>query len=61
VLLTTAFLLNVREREQRDAEFLAQCHDAGYDAAKCQFFLTAVGRMDGAAAMKMLLEGATPK
>jgi hypothetical protein len=32
-----AGLLNVRESEQRDAAFLAQCHDAGYDAAKCRF------------------------
>jgi hypothetical protein len=33
--MTAAVLLNVRESEQRDAAFLAQCHDAGYDAAKC--------------------------
>ena len=44
-----------------DAEFLAQCHDAGYDAAKCRFFLTATGRMNSAAASQMMMEAATPK
>jgi hypothetical protein len=50
-----------RDRAQRDAEFLDQCRDAGYEAAKCRFFLTATGRMNGAAAAQMMLEGATPK
>ena len=52
---------NNRGREQHDAEFLAQCHEAGYDAAKCRFFLTATGRMNGAAASQMMIEAATPK
>ena len=34
--MTAAVLLNIRESEQRDAAFLAQCHDAGYDAAECR-------------------------
>jgi hypothetical protein len=50
-----------RDRARRDAEFLDQCRDAGYEAAKCRFFLTATGRMNGAAAAQMMLEGATPK
>jgi hypothetical protein len=50
-----------RDHAQRDAEFLDQCRDAGYEAAKCRFFLTATGRMNGAAAAQMMLEGATPK
>jgi len=36
-------------------------HDAGYEAAKCRFFLTATRRMNGAAAVQMMLEAATPK
>ena len=51
----------MRESEQRDAAFLAQCHDAEYEAAKCRFFLTATRRMNGAAAAEMILEAATPK
>jgi hypothetical protein len=51
----------VRESEQRDAAFLAQCHDAEYEAAKCRFFLTATRRMNGAAAAQMTPEAATPK
>jgi hypothetical protein len=34
--MTAAVLLNVRESEQRDATFLAQCYDAGYDAVECR-------------------------
>jgi hypothetical protein len=49
-----------RDRAQHDAEFLEQCHAAGYDAAKCRFFLTASGRMGGAAT-QMMIEAATPK
>ena len=44
---------------RRDAEFLAQCHEAGYDAAKCRFFLTAMSRANASAAMQMMIE--TPK
>jgi hypothetical protein len=45
---------------RRDATFLAQCHEAGYDAAKCRFFLTAMSRASAsAAAMQMMIE--TPK
>ena len=57
----SAVISNRDDREQRDAEFLAQCHDAGYDAAKCRFFLTATRRMGGAAAAQMMIEAATPK
>ena len=62
VLSLTAIIIgNQRDRAQHDAEFLAQCHEAGYDAAKCRFFLTATGRMNGAAASQMMMEAATPK
>ena len=44
---------------RRDATFLAQCHEAGYDAAKCRFFLTAMSRTSASAAMEMMIE--TPK
>ena len=44
---------------RRDAAFLAQCHEAGYDAAKCRFFLTAMSRASASAAMQMMIE--TPK
>jgi hypothetical protein len=44
---------------RRDAAFLAQCHEAGYDAAKCRFFLTAMSRANASAAMQMMIE--TPK
>jgi hypothetical protein len=49
-----------RERLRRDAEFLAQCRDAGYDAAKCRFFLTVTGRTNGTADAQIIL-GATPQ
>jgi hypothetical protein len=44
---------------RRDAAFLSQCHEAGYDAAKCRFFLTAMSRASNGAAMQMMIE--TPK
>lgn len=44
---------------RRDAEFLQQCHDAGYDAAKCRFFLTATERMNGAVTAQMMIEATT--
>jgi hypothetical protein len=44
---------------KRDAAFLAQCHEAGYDAAKCRFFLTPMSRANASAAMQMMIE--TPK
>ena len=44
---------------RRDAAFLDQCHEAGYDAAKCRFFLTAMSRANASAAMQMMIE--TPK
>jgi hypothetical protein len=34
---------SARERAEHDAKFLRQCAEAGYDAAKCRFFLTATG------------------
>jgi hypothetical protein len=61
VILVAVIVVTQRDREQHDAEFLAQCHEAGYDAAKCRFFLTATGRMNGAAASQMMIEAATPK
>ena len=44
---------------RRDAAFLAQCHEAGYDAAKCRFFLTAMSRANASAAIQLMIE--TPK
>ena len=45
---------------RRDAAFLRECAEAGYDAAKCRFFLTAMSRANAsAAAMQMMIE--TPK
>jgi hypothetical protein len=44
---------------RRDAAFLAQCHEAGYDAAKCRFFLTVMSRASASAAMQLMIE--TPK
>ena len=54
VVLTfvAAVLITRHDFDRRSAKFLAQCHDAGFDAAKCRFFLTATGRMDGAAARR---------
>jgi hypothetical protein len=51
--------MNSRDRAETDATFLAQCHEAGYDAAKCRFFLTAMSRANASAAMQMMIE--TPK
>ena len=61
LLVLTAVLIfaNRGDWAKSDAEFLAQCRDAGYDVAKCRFFLTASGR-NSTAAMQMLLD-ATPK
>jgi hypothetical protein len=54
-------VITQRDRARADAEFLARCHDAGYDAAKFRFFLTATRRMNGAAAAQMMIEAATPR
>jgi len=39
-LLTVITLLQRSDQREFEATFLQQCHDAGYDPAKCQFFLT---------------------
>jgi hypothetical protein len=65
VLLVQTFVMAVlitrSELARSDAAFLQQCHDAGYDAAKCRFFLTATGRMNNAAAAQLIIEAAKPK
>jgi hypothetical protein len=59
VLTVVLIFANRGDGAKSDAEFLAQCRDAGYDVAKCRFFLTATGH-SSTAAMQMLLD-ATPK
>ena len=44
---------------RRDAAFLRECAEAGYDAAKCRFFLTAMSRANASAAIQWMIE--TPK
>ena len=48
---------------RRDAAFLRECAEAGYDAAKCRFFLTAMKKKSranaSAADFKLMIE--TPK
>ena len=61
VIFVAGIVISQRDWARRDAEFLAQCHEAGYDAAKCRFFLTATGRMNGAAEAQMMIEATTPK
>jgi hypothetical protein len=51
--------VNESDRAEHDAEFLVQCHDAGYDAAKCRFFLTAAGSTNSDAAVQMIIQSAT--
>ena len=50
--------LNQDDRAEHDATFLRQCAEAGYDAAKCRFFLTATGRGNTDAALQMILQAA---
>jgi hypothetical protein len=55
VLTVVALVVsNHNDWTQHDALFLAQCREAGYDAAKCRFFLTATGRMGSDAVMQMI-------
>lgn len=56
--LTIIFDINDRDRARHDATFLRQCAEAGYDAAKCRFFLTASGGGNNAAAMQLILQSA---
>ena len=35
--------MDQRDRAETDATFLAQCREAGYEAAKCRLFLTDPG------------------
>jgi len=53
--------LTARDRREADATFLAQCADAGFDAAKCRFFLTATdgGRSHNTAATMQIIQSAT--
>jgi hypothetical protein len=60
LIVVAGIIANQHDWDRRDAEFLAQCHEAGYDAAKCRFFLTATGRMNSTAATQMMIEAATP-
>jgi hypothetical protein len=41
--LVAIVLINESDRRTRDAQFLALCREAHYDAAKCRFFLTDPG------------------
>jgi hypothetical protein len=51
------FAANDRDRAVADATFLSECHEAGCDATKCQFFLTAMSRANaGAAASRAILD-----
>jgi len=43
-LLMIIMLLEQSDERAFEATFLEQCHDAGYDPAKCRFFLTATSR-----------------
>ena len=50
--------VNARERAEHDAK-LRQCAEAGYDAAKCRFFLTASGGgKNSDVAMQLILQSA---
>jgi hypothetical protein len=50
---------SARERAEHDAKFLRQCAEAGYDAAKCRFFLTASGGgKNSDVAMQLILQSA---
>jgi hypothetical protein len=54
-------LSNQNDWAERDADFLRKCAAAGYDAAKCQFFLAAAGpgRGNNDAAVQMIIQSAT--
>ena len=43
-LLMIIMLLQQSDERQFEATFLQQCHDAGYDPAKCRFFLSMSSR-----------------
>jgi len=45
-LLGFLMIMLMHQSDQREFEvtFLQQCHDAGYDPAKCRFFLTMSSR-----------------
>jgi len=59
-LFVLIIVLQQWDAAEYEATFLQQCRDAGYDAAKCRFFLTASSRAASAEAMRtMLLEAAT--
>jgi len=51
--------MNDHDRTEANAEFLEQCRAAGYDAAKCRFFLTATRGGNNAAAVQMIIQSAT--
>jgi len=59
VFIGIAIWMGGNERDERDATFLTQCRDAGYDEAKCRFFLTVTGRAGNNAAVQMIIQSAT--
>jgi len=54
-LLVLIVLLQQSDRRQFEATFLQQCSDAGYDPAKCRFFLTMSGRSASTEVMREIV------